>query len=189
MLRNFLAAAVIAAGAAAPALAASEKFELDAQHTYPSFEINHLGFSTMRGTFTETSGSMVYDEQSRKGSVTATISAASIDTGFGKRDEHLRSKDFFNVEKFPTLTFAAESFALEADKPVAVPGTLTLLGVTKPVTLNVQPTRCGARPDKNYVCGAFITSAIKRSDWGLNAYVPFVGDEVKIQIEVEAIRK
>jgi polyisoprenoid-binding protein YceI len=189
MLRNLLLASGLATCAALPAWAAPERFELDGAHTYPSFEINHLGFSTMRGSFTATSGALVYDEERRSGSVSATIDAASIATGFAKRDEHLRSKDFFNVEKFPTLRFQSDPFQLEADKPTAVTGALTLLGVTKPVSLNVQPTRCGKRMDKDYVCGAMVTGVIKRSDWGMNAYVPFVSDEVKLQIEVEAVKK
>lgn len=189
MLRNVFAASAMALCACVPAWAASANFDLDPAHTYPSFEINHLGFSVMRGSFTSTTGSLVYDEEQRTGNVKATIDASSIYTGFAKRDEHLRSKDFFNVEKYPTLSFSSDSFKLEADKPVAVTGALTLLGVTKPVSLQVQPTRCGSRPDKQYVCGAVVTSQIKRSDWGLTAYVPFVGDDVKIQIEVEAMRK
>ena len=189
MLRNVLAASVVTACALVPAWAAPENFDLDPNHTYPSFEVNHLGFSVMRGSFTATTGSLVYDQEQRTGRVQASIDAASIFTGYAKRDEHLRSKDFFDVEKYPTLSFASDPFRLEAGKPVAVSGALTLLGVTKPVTLNVQATRCGNRQDKQYVCGATVTSAIKRSDWGLNAFVPFVGDEVNIQIEVEAMRK
>jgi len=188
MIRNSCAAAALALCSLAPAWAASENYELDPTHTYPSFEINHLGFSVMRGTFTATSGSLTYDETERTGAVKATIDAASIFTGYAKRDEHLRSKDFFNVEKYPTLSFSSLAFRLEPDKAVAVAGALTMLGVSKPVTLQVQPTRCGSRPDKHYVCGAIVTSQIKRSDWGMTAYVPFVGDDVKITIEVEAMK-
>jgi polyisoprenoid-binding protein YceI len=189
MHRTCLAAAALALCVAAPAWAASDSYELDPAHTYPSFEINHLGFSVMRGSFTATSGSLAYDPDTRTGSVKATIDAGSVSTGFAKRDEHLRSKEFFNVEKFPTLAFAADNFKLEADKPVSVNGTLTLLGVTKPVTLSVQPTQCAKRMGKDFVCGAIVSGAIKRSDWGMTAYVPYVGDEVKIQVEVEAIKK
>ncbi len=189
MLRRQIFSAAIAIAAGAPAWAAAENFDLDVLHTYPSFEINHLGFSVMRGVFTSTSGALNYDEANRSGSVKATIEAASLSTGYAKRDDHLRSKDFFNVEKFPTLSFSSDSFKLEADKPVTVSGNLTMLGVTKPVTLNVKPTRCGNRPDKLYVCGALVNGSLKRSDWGMNAYVPFVSDEVTIQIEVEAIKK
>jgi polyisoprenoid-binding protein YceI len=190
MLRHILAASALSVCAVAPALAAADNFELDPTHTYPSFEISHLGFSVMRGSFTATTGTLVYDQATHAGSVKATIDASSISTGFAKRDEHLRSPDFFNVAKFPTLSFASDKFTLEPDKAVPVAGTLTMLGVTKPVTLTVKPSRCGMRPsDKAYVCGAFVSTAIKRSDWGLNTYVPYIGDDVTIQVEVEAIKK
>jgi polyisoprenoid-binding protein YceI len=189
MLRNALAATALGVCAIVPAWAAADSFDLDPTHTYPSFEINHLGFSTMRGSFTATSGTLTYDPDTHTGSVKATIDAASVNTGFGKRDEHLRSKEFFNVEKFPTLAFSADNFKLEADKPATVTGSLTLLGVTKPVSLSVQPTQCAKRMGKDFVCGAVVTGVIKRSDWGMTAYVPYVGDEVKLQIEVEAVKK
>lgn len=189
MLRKLLAVTAMTVCTTMPAWAASENFDLDPNHTYPSFEINHLGFSVMRGSFTATTGALVYDEATGMGTVKASIDAASIFTGYAKRDEHLRSKDFFNVEKFPTLSYASDSFQLDAGKVATVTGALTLLGVTKPVALAVQLTKCGNRADKTYVCGAKVSGAIKRSDWGLNAYVPFVGDDVALQIEVEAIKK
>jgi polyisoprenoid-binding protein YceI len=189
MMRNVLVGTSLVLCAALPAWAAPESFELDAVHTYPSFEISHLGFSEMHGSFYSTTGSLTYDQEKRSGTVAVTIDAASITTGFVKRDEHLRSKEFFNVEKYPTLSYKSDAFTLDADKPVAVTGMLTMLGVSKPVTLNVKPTKCGKRMDKDYVCGAAVWGEIKRSDWGLNAYVPFVGDEVKLKIEVEAIKK
>jgi polyisoprenoid-binding protein YceI len=188
MLRKRMAASALVC-AIAPAWALSDGYDLDPNHTYPSFEVNHLGFSVMRGSFTATSGSLTYDPDTHAGSVKAVIDAASVSTGFSKRDEHLRSKEFFNVEKFPTLSFAADNFKLAADKSTPVVGSLTLLGVTKPVTLSVQPTQCAKRMGKDFVCGAIITAAIKRSDWGMNAFVPYVGDDVKIQVEVEAIKK
>jgi polyisoprenoid-binding protein YceI len=189
MLRKLLAAGVIGTGLVAPLWAASETFDLDSLHTFPSFEVNHLGFSVMRGTFTSTSGTLTFDEAQKTGSVKATIDAKSVWTGYDKRDEHLRSKDFFNVEKFPTLTFEADSFKLEADKPVTVNGNLTMLGVTKPVGLTVQLTKCGNRMDHQYDCGAIVSTAIKRADWGMNGFEPFIGDDIKISIEVEALKK
>lgn len=189
MLRKLLAGSTFALCLGAPAWGATENFDLDSAHTFPSFEINHLGFSDLRGSFNSTTGTLSYDEEKRTGKVSVSIDAASIATGFGKRDEHLRSKDFFNVEKYPTLSFQSEAFQLDADKTTPVIGSLTMLGVTKPVTLNVRTTRCGQRMDKNYVCGAMISTQLKRSDWGLSAYVPFVGDDVRIQIEVEATKK
>lgn len=189
MLRKFLVGATLALGASTSAWAVPETFDLDPAHTYPSFQINHLGFSEMRGSFYSTTGTLVYDMEKRTGSVNVTIDAASISTGFGKRDEHLRSKDFFNVEKFATLNYQSDPFALDAAQAVPVTGSLTLLGVSKPVTLSVKPTKCATRMDHNFVCGAIVSGQIKRSDWGMNAFVPFVGDEVTLQIEVEAIKK
>ena len=189
MLRRNLLAAAIGLVASAPLWAAADNFDLDVNHTYPSFEVNHLGFSVMRGYFTSTEGALAYDQAAHTGSVKATIQAASIWTGYAKRDDHLRSKDFFDVEKFPTLTYASDPFTLDSDKPVAVAGKLTMLGVTKPVSLNVKPTKCAVRGDKNFVCGAIVSGTLKRTDWGMNTFTPFIGDEVAIQIEVEAIKK
>jgi polyisoprenoid-binding protein YceI len=188
MHRSVLAGAVLAA-VAGSALAAPENYDLDVQHTFPSFQINHLGFSEMRGSFLATSGTLSYDKDAHTGSVSVTIDATSISTGYSKRDDHLRSADFFNVQKYPTLAFRADGFQLDAAKPVTVAGQLTMLGVTKPVTLSVQPTKCAMRMDKNFVCGAIVTGQLKRSDWGMNLFTPFIGDDVQLQIEVEAIRK
>lgn len=189
MLRNVLVGSTLLLSAAAPAWAAVDTFELDSTHTYPSFTVNHLGFSELRGAFYNTTGTLSYDQEKRTGSVSVTIDTTSVSTGFAKRDEHLRSKDFFNAEKFPSMTFKADSFQLDADKAVPVTGSLTLLGVTKPVTLQVKPTKCAMRMDKNFVCGAVISGSLKRSDWGMTTYVPFIGDDVQLQIEVEAAKK
>ena len=188
MSSRVLIAGLLALAAAAPVLAEPESFELDPTHTYPSFEVNHLGFSVMRGSFTSTKGTLTLDNAAKKGSVEATIDAGSVSTGFAKRDEHLRSKDFFNVEQFPTLTFKADNFTWDA-KPTQVAGNLTMLGVTKPVTLQVEPTKCDTRIDKAFVCGAVVTTTIKRTDFGMKAYVPYISDDIKVQIEVEAAKK
>jgi len=188
MSHRLVVAALLSLAAAAPAFAEPEAYDLDPTHTYPSFEINHLGFSVMRGTFKSTKGTLTLDNAAKKGSVEATIDVASVDTGYGKRDEHLRSKDFFNAEQFPTMTFKSDSFNWDA-KPTQVAGSLTLLGVTKPVTLSVEPTKCDMRIDKLYVCGAVVTTTIKRTDFGMKAYVPYISDDVKVQIEVEAAKK
>ncbi|MBV1774373.1 YceI family protein [Burkholderiaceae bacterium DAT-1] len=185
--RSLIAALIT--GASLAAFAAPEKFEFDATHTYPHFEINHLGFSVMRGMFTDTTGTLTLDRAAKTGQVEATISTKSINTGMDKRDEHLRSKDFFNVEQFPTMTFKSEKFAFKKGEPVAAEGTLTLLGETKPVKLMIKPSKCAVRMvDQKFVCGADVSTTIKRSDWGLKAYVPYVGDDVKISIEVEAVK-
>lgn len=187
-MKTRLAAGLISAAFALPAIAA-DSYTVDPSHTYPSFEINHLGFSTLHGTFDATSGKIALDPAGKSGSIEITIDATSLDTGHGKRDDHLKGEEFFNVAKFPTLTYKASKLKFNGDKLAGADGELTLLGVTKPVSLTVTAFNCGAHPmTKKQVCGANATAAIKRSDFGLSAYVPAVGDEVKISIEVEAIK-
>lgn len=184
-----LITALVATGLSVCALAAPEHFVLDSNHTKPTFAVNHLGFSTTRGFFKETSGTLDLDRAAKTGKLEATVKTASIDTGVDKLNEHLSSPDFFNVAQFPTAEVKADKFTFDGDKPVKAEGTLTLLGVTKPVTLNIAFNKCDTRPtDKKYDCGAEVSTTIQRSDWGMKAYVPYVGDEVQITVQVEALR-
>jgi polyisoprenoid-binding protein YceI len=187
-LKTQLAAMFITAAFALPA-AAADSYSVDPSHTYPNFEINHLGFSTMHGRFGTTTGKIVLDPAAKGGSIDITIDATSIDTGHAKRDTHLKSDEFFNVGKFPSLTYKAIKLKFNGDKLAGADGELTLLGVTKPVSLAVTAFNCGPHPmNKKQMCGANATATIKRSEFGLSAYVPAVGDEVKISIEVEAVK-
>lgn len=171
------------------AAAKEERYDIDPTHTYPHFEISHLGFSTMRGVFGETAGVVKYDEVAKTGSVEVTIQTASLDTQMEKRDNHLKSKDFFNVAQFPTMTFKSDKFSFDGDKLAKVEGELTLLGVTKPVTLTATHFACGKNPlVMKLECGAELTGTIKRSDFGMTTYVPAIGDEVTLRIEVEAYK-
>lgn len=187
-MKTRFAAVLMSAAFALPAMA-GDSYTVDPGHTYPSFEINHLGFSTLRGKFNASSGRIVLDPAAKSGSIEITIDAASLDTGHGKRDEHLRSEEFFNVARFPTLTYKANKLEFDGDKLVGADGELTLLGVTKPVNLTVTAFHCAAHPmTKKPVCGANATASILRSEFGMKTYVPAVGDEVKISIEVEAVK-
>jgi len=187
-LKRNLAILAISAAFALPAMAA-DTYTIDPGHTYPGFEINHLGFSTMRGTFDASSGSVTLDAATKSGSIEITIDTTSIDTGHAKRDDHLRTEEFFNVAKFPSMTYKATKLKFNGDKLAGADGDLTLLGVTKPVSLTVTSFNCGPHPmNKKQVCGANATATIKRSEFGMNTYVPAVGDEVRITIEVEAFK-
>ena len=169
--------------------AAADSYTVDPAHTYPNFEINHLGFSTMHGRFGATNGKIALDPAAKSGSIDITIDATSIDTGHAKRDAHLKGEEFFNVGKFPTLSYKATKLRFNGDKLSGADGELTMLGVSKPVSLAVSAFNCGPHPmNKKQMCGAAATATIKRSDFGLSAYVPAVGDEVKIVIEVEAVK-
>jgi polyisoprenoid-binding protein YceI len=118
-----------------------------------------------------------------------TIDTASISTGMGKRDDHLKSEEFFNVAKYPTMTFNSDRLRFDADKLIGADGELTLLGVTRPVSLTLTHFYCGTNPiAKKPACGANATATIKRTDFGLGAYVPSISDEVKISLEVEALK-
>lgn len=187
-MKTQIAAILMSAAFALPA-AATDSYTVDPAHTYPNFAINHLGFSTMHGRFGATTGKITLDRAAGSGSIDITIDASSIDTGHAKRDAHLRSEEFFNVGKYPTLTYKANKLKFSGDKLTGADGELTLLGVTRPVGLEVTAFACGPHPmNKKPMCGANATATIKRSEFGMSTYVPAVGDEVKITIEVEALK-
>ena len=168
---------------------AAESFTIDPTHTWPYFEVNHLGFSTQHGRFNKTSGKITLDRAAKKASVEVSIDTASIDMGLEKWDTHMKSDDFFNVEMFPSMTFKSDKFTFDGDKPVAAEGSLTLLGVTKPVNLKLAGFNCGTHPiNKKSLCATDISATIKRSEWGMTKYLPGVSDEIKITIPVEAFK-
>lgn len=183
----------LAFGIALPLSAlAADSYTIDPTHTYPHFSINHLGFSTMQGRFDKTSGKVTLDRAAKTGSVEIAIEAASVSTGFAKRDDHLRGPDFFNSAEFPTLTYKSNTIKFKDDAPISVEGNLTLLGVTKPVTLTLNSFNCGPDPmdklKKRQKCGADAHAQIKRSDFGMKYAIPAAGDDVKLVFEIEAVK-
>jgi polyisoprenoid-binding protein YceI len=188
MNRNALAVLVASTLATLPALA-SESYTLDANHTFPSFEVMHLGYSIQRGRFNKTSGKITLDTAGRKGTADITIDAASVDTGLDKLEAHLRGEDFFDVAKHPTITFKGEQFAFEGDKVKSVSGNLTMRGITRPVTLTAAYFNCADHPmAKKKACGGDFTTTVKRTDFGMKYAVPAVADDVTLRIQVEAFR-
>lgn len=172
---------------ATPALAA-DNYIVDPNHTWPLFEVNHLGFSIQRGRFDKTGGKITLDTAAKKGSVEIVVYTSSINMGFDKWNAHLKSDEFFNADQFPTMNFKSDRLIFEGDKLVAAEGQFTLLGVTKPLRLTVSNFHCGLNPmTKRPTCGAEITATIKRSDFGMIKYVPAVGDEIKISSPIEAL--
>lgn len=181
-------ATFMALGCGSVALAA-DSYTLDPGHTFPRFEINHFGFSTHHGQFNKTTGKLVLDRAAKTGSVEIKVDTASISTGDPALEKHLRSDDFFNVQKFPTMTFKSKSLKFNGDVPAAAEGELTLLGVTRPLKLTISHVRCAPHPMlKKEDCGAEVTGTLKRSDFGMKAYIPAVGDEVTLRIQVEALK-
>lgn len=188
MLKQNVVAILLLAGLPISSYA-TDSYSIDPQHTYAHFSVNHLGFSTMQGRFDRSSGKVVLNRAAKTGSVDFTIEAASITTGFGKRDDHLRSPDFFNVAEFPNLIYKSSAVKFKGDVPVSVEGSLTLLGVTKPVTLTINAFKCANHPmNKKELCGADATAQIKRSDFGMKFGLPNIGDDVKLEFEVEAYK-
>jgi len=193
-----LAAGIAAALLPLPALAAPESYTVDPIHTFPHFAIGHFGMSLIYGRFDKTSGRMTVDIAAKTGSVEITIEAASINTADNERggrprsrDEHLRSPDFFNVQEFPRMTFKGSATRWNGDVPATLEGQLTLLGVTRPVTLTVDHWKCGPDPrtgGKGFMCGANASGTIKRSDFGMKTFIPAVSDEVRLMIQMEALR-
>ena len=163
-------------------------YTLDPTHTYPNFTISHLGFSTMHGRFDKTSGKLEMDREKGTGYVEVVIDAASIDTGMKKRDDHLRSPDFFNAMEFPEIIFKSTKVMFKG-KGATVTGDLTIMGVTRSVSLDVKSINCGVHPmNKKDVCGFDATTKFKRSDFGIKYGLPAIGDEVNLVFEIEAIK-
>ena len=172
---------------AVPAFAAPVTYTIDSGHTYPAFTYTHLGFSKQTQRFNATSGKVVLDAAAHTASVDVSIDINSIDSASAKLAEHLKSADFFNTAKFPTATFKSTKVNFDGDKPATVEGDFTFMGVTKPVTLKITHFQAMPHPMmKKDAIGANATVTVKRSDFGLTMYVPYVSDEVTIDISLEA---
>lgn len=179
------------------ATAAPETYVLDPYHTYPNFTVDHLGVSTMRGQFTKSSGKFTIDTAAKSGAVELVIESASISTGDHdkgarkrSRDEHLRTADFLNVAEFPQLTYKSTSIEFDGDAPAEIKGQLTLVGVTKPVSLKIERWVCKNHPfNKKPMCGGNASGSFKRTDFGMKYGVPAVGDVMTLDIEFEAYKQ
>jgi polyisoprenoid-binding protein YceI len=174
---------------AAPLAFAADSYTLDPGHTFPRWQISHFGFSTHHGQFNKTTGKLVLDRKARTGSVEVTVDTASVSTGDPALEKHLRSADFFNVEKFPTLVFKSRSVQFANGEPVSASGDFTMLGVTKPITLRIARVKCGMHPvSKKESCGAEVSGTLKRTDFGMKYGAPALGDDIALTIQVEAVR-
>jgi len=187
---TLLAAIAVASAISLPALAAPETYAFDANHTAARFEYVHFGYSNQIQRFDKTTGKVTIDRAAKTGSVDVTIDTKSINTGVEVFNGHLKGEDFFNVEKFPTITFKSTAFKFDGDKPASIDGNLTIKGVTKPVTLTVTSFLCMPHPlAKKDACGANATTKIKRSEFNAGKYAPYVSDDVTITVAVEAFKE
>ena len=189
-LTRLTAALILATIAAAPALAAPETFVVNANHTYPRFSYSHFGYSTQLSRFDKTTGTVTLDKAARTGAVDIVIDTKSVDTGSTTFNEHIQGEDFLDTAQFPTATFKSTKVIFEGDKPAAIEGKLTLKGVTKPVTLTVTSFQAMPHPMlKKDAIGANAHTMVKRSEFNAGKYAPNVGDDVRIDIAIEAIKQ
>jgi polyisoprenoid-binding protein YceI len=165
-------------------------FRSEGTHTYPRFSYNHLGYSTQMSRFDRTAGTIVYDWALRTASVNIVIDTTSVSTGSATFNEHIQGEDFFDTAKYPTATFTSTKVTFDGEKPVRIEGDLTLKGVTKPVTLTVTSFVAKQHPMiKKEAIGANAYTVVRRSEFNAGKYVPFVGDEVQIDIALEAVKR
>jgi polyisoprenoid-binding protein YceI len=170
--------------------ASAQMYNIDPSHTYPSFEADHMGLSVWRGKFTKSSGKIVLDRQAKTGgSVEISIDASTVDFGHTKMNEKARGDEIFNVAKFPTITYKSTALKYEGDKLVAVEGEMTMLGITKPLSLTLTHFKCLIHPlHKREVCGADAHGRFDRSDFGMNIGLPRFSPEIKLAIQVEGVK-
>lgn len=174
--------------AAAPAFAA-DTYTIDPTHTYPNFEADHMGISVWRGKFTRTSGDITLDPAAKTGSMNIKIDAASMDFGNDALNKRTKAADFFDTEKFPEAFYKGTSVKFDGDKPVSVDGEFTLHGVTRPLTLTINKFTCVTDGlTKRQRCGADASAEFSRADFGLNYGIPKFSPQVKLAIQVEAIK-
>ena len=165
-------------------------FNIDNTHTFPRFSYSHFGFSKQLSRFNKTSGTVTWDKEARTAAVDITIDMKSVDTGVELFDGHIQGEDFLDTANYPTATYTSNKVVFEGDQPTRIEGTLTIKGVSKPVTLTVTSFKTMPHPMlKKDAIGANATTVIKRSDFNAGKYAPNVSDEVTLDIALEAIKK
>ncbi len=167
---------------------AAETYKIDPHHTSVVWSANHFGFSNPSGKFSEIEGDLTLDEKNpAKSKVNIVVKMTNLFTGYSNFDNHLKSDDFFNIEKFETATFVSKKITITGKNTAKIVGDLNLLGVSKSITLNAKLNKIGVNPiSQKKTAGFTATAVIKRSDFGIDYALPAVGDNVKLAIEVEA---
>jgi polyisoprenoid-binding protein YceI len=172
------------------AVAQTQTWYLDPPHSAAQFSVRHMGISTVRGTFTKVEGVVVDSPDLSKASVNVTIDAGSVDSRVQRRDDDLRSDHYFDVAKYPTITFKSKKVEAAGPGKLKVTGDLTIHGVTKEAVLDVDgPTPPMKDPRGNSHRGASATTTISRADYGVGAMSGMIGDQIAIQLDVEMVDK
>ncbi|CTQ41985.1 YceI family protein [Roseibium aggregatum] len=175
---------------AGTALAEPVAYDFDKSHANLAFSYNHLGYSTTEGRFGEWEGTLLIDKDTpANSSIEFTIDVGSLDTFWAERNAHFLSADFFDSEKFPKATFKSTKVEKTGDNQLEVTGDLTIKDITKPVTLTVDVTALGEHPmAKKEAAGFAVSTVLKRSDYGMDMYVPYVGDDITVTFHSEALK-
>lgn len=188
ILNKLAAALAFASLTTGSALAAPVTYNVDGSHTFPRFSYSHFGYSTQLSSFSNTTGKVVLDADAKTGSVDIRIDMKSVNTGSVDFNGHIQGEDFLDTTKFPTATFKSTKVVFEGDKPKAIEGNLTIKGITKPVTLTVTNFQAMPHPMmKKPALGANAFTTIKRTEFNAGKFAPYVGDEVRIDIAIEAV--
>ncbi|MEM1278245.1 MAG: YceI family protein [Pseudomonadota bacterium] len=172
--------------AASPA--ASEPYILDKSHAHVTFSVDHLGFSTVQGSFREFDAEIAFSpEKVEETQVRFVIQAASVDTQWPARDEHLRSKDFFNAKKYPEIIFQSKTVTPNGTDTAVIIGDLTMVGETREVSLEAKLNKMGPSPFNPDVkiAGFTVTGEIDRSQFGINFAAPAIGVQIPVRIDLE----
>ncbi|MBC3933795.1 YceI family protein [Undibacterium sp. CY7W] len=179
---------------ASTSLLAADRYRVDSEHTYSSFEYLHWGLSRQSGRFDKNSGNIQIDVSqdgsTKSGSIDLSIDATSVNTGSDLFDKTLRSASFFDVVSFPVIRFQSDKLLFDGEQLRQVEGQLSIKGITRPVTLQISHFHC--RFMLLYLkqaCGANGEATVKRSDYDLGRYVPFVSDDITLRFSIEAIRE
>lgn len=188
--KRIAAALALSVTFAGSALAAPETYVIDNSHTFPRFSYNHLGYSTQLSQFNKTEGKIVFDKAAKTGAVDVVIDARSVSTGSAVFNEHIQGENFLDTAKHATASFKSTQVKFDGDKPVAIEGQLTLKGVTRPVTLTVASFQAMPHPMlKKDAIGANATTTVKRTDFNMGKYAPYVSDDVTITLSLEAVKQ
>ncbi len=188
MTKTLLATALLAVAGFAQAQSAT--YAIDPTHTFVNFEAKHFGTSTLRGRFDRKEGTVQFDRAGKSGKAEITIDIGSVSTGVGPLDGHLKSKDFFNAAEFASAKFVSDKFVFDGDKVTEVTGSLTMLGKSGPVTLKATNFNCYQNPMlKREVCGGDFETTITRSQWGMTYGLPGIPDNIRLLIQIEAVKQ
>jgi polyisoprenoid-binding protein YceI len=189
-MKKALIAATFFAVFAGQAIAAPQTYSVDSSHTFPRFSYDHMGLSKQVLSFKKTTGTVVLDKEAKDANVDIVIDMTSVNTGFDPFNGHIQGADFLDTAQFPTATFKSTKVVFDGDKPVSVEGDLTIKGVTKPITLKINSFFNGQHPMlKKDAIGANATGVISRTAFNAGRFAPGVGDEVTLDIALEAVAK